>query len=275
MIKIAVQKSERITKGLFELFNKCGLKLDGSQSKLYCKFQELPIELYFVRGSDISALLGTKFDVAVLGRDSFLEYGLQNIGYIKKDLGFAKCRLAFASKCEENLNGKVIATSHSNILQKYINENRIDAEIIEMNGSVESAIELGIADIIFDIVQTGSTLVQHGLKEIMHVIDLEAVMVVKNGFESESLDKLLFRINAVLNGKHCKYIMFNLKKNMLGGVMKILPSGKSPTVIDLANVQYCAVHTLCNESEVWDICEKLRRHGAEDILVTDIDLRII
>ena len=277
MLKIAVQKSDRISKGFLELLAKCGLKIEGNQSKLYCKFSELPIELYFVRGSDIPALLENKLDVAVLGQDSFLEYRLGKITSIKKELGFAKCRLAFAGKDKDNanFNGKTIATSYVNILQDYLNKTKIDAKIVQMSGSVESSIELGLADTIFDIVQTGSTLLQHGLLEYAKALDLEAVLIAKNGFQSEILNNLLFRINAVLNGKPCKYVMFNLKRDLLDNIVKALPAGKSPTVLNLANEDYCAIHTLCSENEIWDVCEKLRHNGAEDILVSDVNLRFL
>lgn len=276
-LKIAVQKSDRISKGFLELLSKCGLKVEGHQSKLYLKFSELPIELYFIRGSDILALFNGKFDVAVIGKDSFLEYKLNDISEIKKELGYAKCRLSFAGKDKGNsiLEGKIIATSYVNVLKRYLEEVKINAKIIEMNGSVESSIELGISDIIFDIIQTGSTLLQHGLSEYFKVLDLEAVLISKKNFESDILSKLLFRINAVLNGKPCKYVMFNIRKSLIENLLSILPAGKSPTVIDLANKEYSAIHTLCNENEIWDICEKLQKNGAEDILITDVSLRFL
>jgi ATP phosphoribosyltransferase len=277
MLKIAVQKSDRISKGFLDLLSKCGLKIEGNQSKLYCKFNELPIELYFIRGSDIPALLENKFDIAVLGQDSFLEYELNKISKITKELNFAKCRLSFAGKNKENLDlkNKVIATSYVNVLQNYLNKNDINAKIIEMHGSVESSIELGLSDAIFDIIQTGSTLLQHGLVEYFKVLDLEAVLIAKNGFQNEILDKLLFRMNAVLNGKPYKYVMFNLKRDLLNNIINALPTGKSPTILDLADKNYCAIHTLCFENDIWDVCEKLRNNGAEDILVSDVDLRFL
>lgn len=277
MLKIAVQKSDRISKGFLDLLSKCGLKIERNQSKLYCKFSELPIELYFVRGSDIPALLQNKFDIAVLGQDSFLEYNLDKISEVKKELGFANCRLSFAGRDRQNLNlnNKIIATSYVNILQNYLNKNDINAKIIEMNGSVESSIELGLADVIFDIIQTGSTLLQHGLTEFQKILDLQAILITKNGFQSETLDKLLFRINSVLNGKPCKYLMFNLKRDLLSRIINVLPAGKSPTVLDLADKAYCAIHTLCNEKDIWNACEQLQKNGAEDILVSDIDLRFL
>lgn len=280
MLKIAVQKSDRIAKGFLELLAKCGFKIDDKQSRLYYKFYELPIELFFVRGSDIPALLKEQFDVAILGKDSFLENELSKFVEIKKELGFAKCHISFAGRQGrinniKDLQGKKIATSYSKILQNILQKEKISADIVEMNGSVESAIELGISDAIFDIVQTGSTLLQHGLVEYFPVLDLQAIMIAKNNFNSDILEKLLFRINAVLNGEPCRYLMFNLKKDLLDNVIKVLPAGKSPTVLQLADPQYCAVHTLCRESEVWQLAQALRETGGEDILVCDINLRFL
>ncbi len=283
MLKIAVQKSERISKPFLDLLAKCGLKTEGIQSKLYYKFSQLPIELYFIRGSDIPALLKENFDIAILGKDSFLEYKLAEFCEITKNLGFAKARLSFAGKSGEfsksAINGKRIATSYSNILENFLKENNISAQIIEMQGSVESSIKLEISDIILDIVQTGSTLLEHGLSEYFPIMELEAIMVQKlisnNTSASETLNKLLFRINAVLNGKPCKYVMFNLKKSLIPKIITILPSGKSPTILNLANEEYCAIHTLCNENELWETCEVLQKSGAQDILISDIDLRFL
>jgi ATP phosphoribosyltransferase len=280
MLKVAVQKSERISKPFLELLSKCGLKIEGANSKLYYKFDQLPIELFFIRGSDIPTLLKENFDLAILGKDSFFEYNLPEFCEIQKNLGFAKARLSFAGKTAENfmkndLNGKKIATSYPTILENYLDENQIDAQTVEMHGSVESSIKLGISDLILDIIQTGSTLLQHSLCEYFPIMELEAVIVTKKGFNSEILEKLLFRINAVLNGKPCKYVMFNLKKSLVEAVVLLLPAGKSPTILNLANEDFCAIHTLCNEDEIWKTCEILQKNGAQDILISDINLRFL
>jgi ATP phosphoribosyltransferase len=280
MLKIAVQKSERISKPFLELLSRCGLKVEGANSKLYYKFHQLPIELFFIRGSDIPTLLKENFDIAILGKDSFFEYNLPDFCEIVKNLGFAKARLSFAGKAmnsftKNDLNGKKIATSYPAILQNYLKKNRIDAQIVEMQGSVESSIKLEISDIILDIIQTGSTLLQHSLCEYFPIMELEAVMVSKKGFNSEILEKLLFRINAVLNGKPCKYVMFNLEKSRIESVVSLLPAGKSPTILNLANQHFCAIHTLCNEDEIWELCEILQKNGAMDILIGDVNLRFL
>jgi ATP phosphoribosyltransferase len=280
MLKIAVQKSERISKPFLELLSQCGLKVEGVNSKLYYKFHQLPIELFFIRGSDIPTLLKENFDIAILGKDSFFEYNLPEFCEIVKNLGFAKARLSFAGKAmnsftKNDLNGKKIATSYPTILQNYLRKNQIDAQIVEMQGSVESSIKLEISEIILDIIQTGSTLLQHSLCEYFPIMELEAVMVSKKGFNSEILEKLLFRINAVLNGKPCKYVMFNLEKTLIETVISLLPAGKSPTILNLANQNFCAIHTLCNEDEIWEICEILQKNGAMDILISDVNLRFL
>ena len=280
MLKIAVQKSERISKPFLELLAKCGLKVEGLNSKLYYKFHQLPIELFFIRGSDIPTLLKENFDIAILGNDSFFEYNLPDFCEIVKNLDFAKARLSFAGKSSEKLtqnalHGKKIATSYPVILQKYLHENQIQAQIVEMQGSVESSIKLEISDLILDIIQTGSTLLQHSLCEYFPIMELEAIMISQKGFNSEILQKLLFRINAVLNGKPCKYVMFNLEKSLVKTVVSLLPAGKSPTILNLINEDFRAIHTLCNEDEIWDICEILQKNGAQDILISDINLRFL
>jgi len=280
MLKIAVQKSERISKPFLELLSQCGLKVEGLNSKLYYKFDQLPIELFFIRGSDIPTLLKENFDIAILGKDSFFEYNLPDFCEIVKNLGFAKARLSFAGKAmnsftKNDLNGKKIATSYPAILQNYLKKNQIDAQIVQMQGSVESSIKLEISEIILDIIQTGSTLLQHSLCEYFPIMELEAVMVSKKGFNSEILEKLLFRINAVLNGKPCKYVMFNLEKTLVETIISLLPAGKSPTILNLANQNFCAIHTLCNEDEIWEICEILQKNGAMDILISDVNLRFL
>ena len=278
ILKIAVQKSDRISQDFLELLKSCGLSINGTQKKLYCKLEELPIELYFFRGNDIPSLLENKFSLAVLGKDSFLEYQLSKNAKIVKNLGLSKCHLSFAGKEKstnfnlKKLENKTIATTYTNILQDYLKKNNIKAKIVKMNGSVETSIELGVADYIFDIVQTGSTLIQQGLNELKKVIDLEEVLIAKNTFSSSILTKLLTRIEAVQAGKQQKYVMFNIKKALSNRIVKILPSANFPTVLDLTNSDYVAIHTLCREKDVWDLCEKLRKNGGEGIIVSSVDL---
>ena len=214
-LKIAVQKSDRIANDFLSLLSGCGLQTSGEMKKLYCNFLDFPLEIYFVRGNDIPVLMQEQFDIAVLGMDSFLQYQMANSAEIVRQLGFSKCHLSFAGKnsCQnwdiQQLQDKTIATSYTNILQDFLDKNGITSNIVKMSGSVETSIELGFADYIFDIVQTGSTLMQQGLAELKSVLNLEAILIKNKNFSSEILDDLTTRIDAVLLGKQQKYLMFN------------------------------------------------------------------
>ena len=277
-LKIAVQKSDRISNDFLKLLDNCGLQTNGATKKLYCNFVDFPLEVYFVRGGDIPVLMQGQFDVAVLGMDSFLQYQMNEKMEIVKKLGFSKCRLSFAGKkSSENWNlqqlrNTTIATSYTNILQDFLNKNNINANIVKMSGSVETSIELGFADYIFDIVQTGSTLMQQGLTELKKIIGLEAVLIKNKNFSSEILDDLITRIDAVLLGKQQKYLMFNLKKDLVEKIKTVLPAANSPTILNLLDSDYVAIHTLCEKNKIFEICKKLKEFGAEGIIVSDINL---
>ena len=180
-LKIAVQKSDRIADDFLSLLSNCGLQTSGAIKKLYCNFIDFPLEIYFVRGSDIPVLMQKQFNVAVLGMDSFLQHQMDTDTEIVRKLGFSKCHLSFAGKnSDENwdvrqLQNRTIATSYTNILQDFLDKNGIKSNIVKMSGSVETSIELGFADYIFDIVQTGSTLVHLGLTKKKKVLNLEKV----------------------------------------------------------------------------------------------------
>ena len=277
-LKIAVQKSDRISNDFLNLLSNCGLSTGGVMKKLYCNFVDFPLEIYFVRGNDVPVLMQEQFDIAVLGMDSFLQYQMAENTEIVRKLGFSKCHLSFAGKnnCEnwdiKQLQNKTIATSYTNILQDFLDKNDIKSNIVKMSGSVETSIELGFADYIFDIVQTGSTLMQQGLVELKNVLNLEAVLIKNKNFSNEILDDLLMRIDAVLLGKKQKYLMFNLKKDLVDKIKSVLPSVNSPTILDLIDSDYVAIHTLCEKDKIFEICKKLKEFGAEGIIVSDINL---
>ena len=279
-LKIAVQKSDRIANDFLSLLSNCGLQTNGAMKKLYCNFVDFPLEIYFVRGGDIPVLMQEQFDIAVLGMDSFLQYQMANNAEIVRKLGFSKCHLSFAGKnCDESwdiqkLQNKNIATSYTNILQDFLDKNNIKSNIVKMSGSVETSIELGFADYIFDIVQTGSTLMQQGLTELKSVLNLEAILIKNKNFSSEILDDLLMRIDAVLLGKQQKYLMFNLKKELVDGIKSVLPAANSPTILNLMDSDYVAIHTLCEKNKIFDICKKLKDFGAEGIIVSDVNLMV-
>ena len=279
-LKIAVQKSDRIANDFLNLLTNCGLQTNGAMKKLYCNFVDFPLEIYFVRGGDIPVLMQEQFDIAVLGMDSFLQYQMANNAEIVRQLGFSKCHLSFAGKnsCQnwgiQQLKDKTIATSYTNILQDFLDKNGITSNIVKMSGSVETSIELGFADYIFDIVQTGSTLMQQGLTELKSVLNLEAVLIKNKDFSSEILDDLLMRIDAVLLGKQQKYLMFNLKKDLVDNIKSILPSANSPTILNLIDSDYVAIHTLCEKNKIFELCKELKKIGAEGIIVSDINLMV-
>lgn len=277
-LKIAVQKSDRIANDFLSLLSNCGLQTSGTMKKLYCNFVDFPVEIYFVRGNDIPVLMQEQFDIAVLGMDSFLQYQMANSAEIVRNLGFSKCHLSFAGKnSNENwdiqqLQNKIIATSYTNILQDFLDKNGIKSNIVKMSGSVETSIELGFADYIFDIVQTGSTLMQQGLTELKSVLNLEAILIKNKDFSNKILDDLLVRIDAVLLGKQQKYLMFNLKKDLVEKIKSILPSANSPTILNLIDSDYVAIHTLCEKDKIFELCKELKKFGAEGIIVSDINL---
>lgn len=277
-LKIAVQKSDRIANDFLSLLSNCGLQTSGTTKKLYCNFVDFPLEIYFVRGGDIPVLMQEQFDIAVLGMDSFLQYQMANNAEIVRQLGFSKCHLSFAGKnsCQnwdiQQLQNKTIATSYTNILQDFLEKNGIKSNIVKMSGSVETSIELGFADYIFDIVQTGSTLMQQGLTELKSVMNLEAVLIKNKDFASNILDDLIARIDAVLLGKKQKYLMFNLKKELVDGIKSVLPAANSPTILNLLDSDYVAIHTLCEKNKIFEICKELKKFGAEGIIVSDINL---
>ena len=277
-LKIAVQKSDRIANDFLSLLSNCGLQTSGTMKKLYCNFVDFPLEIYFVRGGDIPVLMQEQFDIAVLGMDSFLQYQMANNAEIVRQLGFSKCHLSFAGKnsCQkwdiQQLQDKTIATSYTNILQDFLDKNGIKSNIVKMSGSVETSIELGFADYIFDIVQTGSTLMQQGLTELKSVLNLEAVLIKNKDFSSNILDDLLMRIDAVLLGKKQQYLMFNLKKDLVEKIKSILTSANSPTILNLIDSDYVAIHTLCEKDKIFELCKELKKSGAEGIIVSDINL---
>ena len=277
-LKIAVQKSDRIANDFLSLLANCGLQTSGAMKKLYCNFVDFPLEIYFVRGSDIPVLMQEQFDIAVLGMDSFLQYRMTEQTEITRQLGFSKCHLSFAGKnSSENwdiaqLKNATIATSYTNILQDFLDKNDIKSNIVKMSGSVETSIELGFADYIFDIVQTGSTLMQQGLTELKSVLNLEAILIKNKNFSSEIFDDLITRIDAVLLGKQQKYLMFNLKKELVDNIKSVLPAANSPTILNLLDSDYVAIHTLCEKDKIFEICKKLKEFGAEGIIVSDINL---
>lgn len=282
ILKVAVQKSGRLSEDSLKLFRECGIKFNNGAKKLKAQSHNFPIEFLFLRDDDIPGYVEDGIaDIGIVGQNVQDEY--QKEIEIVKHLGFSKCRLSLAVPREEDyegigyFQGKNIATSYPNILKKYLDEQGIQAEIHEISGSVEIAPGIGLAEGICDIVSSGSTLLSNGLKEVETVMKSEAVMVADKKLSPEKkqlLDQLIFRINSVLEGKNNKYVLLNAPNESLERIISLLPGMRSPTVLPLADKGWSSIHSVINEDTFWDNIEKLREAGAEGILVVPIEKMI-
>jgi ATP phosphoribosyltransferase len=284
MITLALQKSGRLNKKSIQLLQDCGISfLNGSSSTLRVKATNFPVQILFLRDDDIPECIADgAADCGIVGENVFFEKGSKL--QISKKLGFSRCRLSIAVPkamvyvSAKDLNGLSIATSYPKILQKYLNDNKIKASIHEISGSVEIAPGIGMADAIFDIVSTGSTLISNGLKEVETVINSEAALLSAPALEKskkEILDQLLFRIDAVQKAANSKYILLNAPNDKIDEISKILPGMKSPTVMPLTQKDWSSIHSVINEDDFWQNIEKLRNAGAEGILVIPIEKMIV
>lgn len=280
MLRIAVQSKGRLYDETMELLGEAGIKLTAVKRTLLVPSRNFPVELLFLRDDDIpeSVARGTA-DIGIVGLNEVLEKK-QNVEIIK-NLGFSKCRLALAIPKKhqydgvEWFNGKKIATSYPNILEDYLQKNNITADIHVITGSVEIAPGIGLADAIFDIVSSGSTLVSNNLVEVENVISSEAVLIGNpkklEETKQQILEELLFRIEAVKAAESKKYVLMNVPRTKLEDVVQILPGIKSPTILPLADENWCSVHTVIEEKYFWEIIGKLKAAGAEGLLVLNIE----
>ena len=282
-LKIAIQKSGRLSEKSLELLKECGIKISNSDRKLKTEAKNFPIEVLFLRDDDIPQYVEQGVaDIGILGENEVWEKG-KNIKTIEK-LGFANCKLALAIPKDENytglsfFNNKKVATSYPKILKKFFDEKGINVEIEEIGGSVEIAPGIGLADAIFDIVSTGSTLLMNGLKEVEIVAQSEAVLISNNNLDNNKkniLEKLLFRIKAVRNSSENKYILLNAPNSAIPQISSILPGVKSPTILPLAEKGWSSIHSVVKEDEFWDIIEQLKTLGAQGILVVPIEKMVL
>jgi len=282
-LKIAIQKSGRLFDDSVKLLKDCGIDLKHGVNKLKTESDNFPLEVYFLRDDDIPQYVEDAVaDIGIVGENTVMEKG-RNVSIIEK-LGFGKCRLSVAVSRNEkyeglqSLRGKRIATSYPVILQQYLKDQRIEAEIHEISGSVEIAPGIGLADAIVDLVSSGSTLFMNGLKETETILHSEAVLIRNKSLASQQLilvDKLLFRIRAVKKASNNKYILLNAPNDNLQQIIRLLPGMKSPTVLPLAEPGWSSVHSVLDENEFWDIIEKLIEAGAQGILVVPIEKMII
>ncbi len=282
-LKIALQKSGRLSEISQELIAEAGISLTNGKRTLIAQSSTFPLEVLYLRDDDIPQYVADGVaNAGIIGEDVLREseYPLE----IVYRLGFSRCRMSIAVPKEQNynglkwLNGKRIATSFPKILRTFLAENQIDAEIHFLNGSVEIAPAIGLADCIFDIVSSGSTLISNGLREVEVVMQSEAVLVAAPGLSDEKraiLDNFLFRIKSVLAARDNKYILLNAPNDKLDEICRILPGMKSPTVMPLATEGWSSVHSVLSESEFWNIINQLREAGAQGILVIPIEKMIL
>ena len=278
-LKIAIQKSGRLNEESLKLLKSCGIKVDNGKDQLKVDVPNFPMEILYLRNSDIPQYLEDGVaDIAIVGENLLIEKR-RKVEVIQK-LGFSKCRVSLAVPKEvENADlsyfqGKKIATSYPNTVQNFLNEKGIKSDIHTISGSVEIAPNIGLADGICDIVSSGSTLFKNGLKETEVILKSEAVLAASSDLNEEKqaiLDKLLFRIKAVLKAKNTKYILLNVPNEKIEEVSRILPVLKSPTILPLAEEGWSSLHSVIDEEKFWEVIDELKNAGAEGILVVPID----
>lgn len=283
MLRIAVQAKGRLFEDTMELLAEAGIKLSSAKRTLLIPARNFPVEVLFLRDDDIpDSVASGVADVGIVGENEFVEK--EKAAEIVKRLGFSKCRLSLAIPKDEdyqNLNwfqGRKIATSYPGILSTFLKKNGIKADIHVITGSVEIAPGIGLADAIFDIVSSGSTLVSNRLKEVEIVMESEAVLIANPWLSTEKkeiLEELLFRINAVQIAEDKKYILMNVPTDNLEQVLSVLPGMKSPTIMPLATPGWSSVHTVLEEKRFWEIINKLKSAGAEGILVLNIEKMVL
>ena len=284
MLTIAIQKSGRLNQQSVQLLKDCGISfLNGDKSKLKTKATNFPLQIIFLRDDDIpESVADFAADVGIVGENEFMERN-KSLSIVKR-LGFAKCRLSIAVPKQmeyesiSDLSGRSIATSYPSILTNYLKKQNVDAQVHLINGSVEIAPGIGMADAIMDIVSTGSTLLSNGLKEVETIMTSEALLIANPGLTAEKkqiLDKLLFRIQAVLKAGNSKYILLNARNDKIDEICNILPGMKSPTIMPLREQGWSSMHSVIAEDEFWERIEQLKAAGAQGILVFPIEKMIL
>lgn len=281
-LKIAIQKSGRLSEKSLQLLEECGIKISNGERKLKAVAQNFPVEILFLRDDDIPQYVEQGVaDIGILGENEVWEKG--KAVTVIQPLGFAGCRMSLAIPKDESytdltyFEGKRIATSYPKILVDFFNRNNIQVFIEEISGSVEIATSIGLADAVFDIVSTGSTLLMNGLKEVETVVKSEAVLIANPNLNEATqaiLNKLLFRIQSVREGKQNKYILLNAPNSAIESICAILPGMKSPTVLPLVNEGWSSLHSVIQEDDYWNRIEQLKNLGAEGILIIPIEKMI-
>ena len=283
MLRIAVQSKGRLFDDTMNLLSEADIKVSSSKRTLLVQSSNFPLEVLYLRDDDIPQSVASGVaDIGVVGENEYLERG-ENVQILSR-LGFSKCRLSLAIPKDVKyggphwFNGKRIATSYPNILTKYLKQNGINADIHVITGSVEISPGIGLADGIFDIVSSGSTLVSNNLREVEVVTRSEALLVGNWNLDDEKhaiLNEMLFRFEAVRSAGDKKYVMMNAPKSRISDIVAVLPGIKSPTIIPLADDEWCSIHTVLDEGRFWEIIGKLKELGAQGILVTPIEKMIL
>ncbi|MDI9538411.1 MAG: ATP phosphoribosyltransferase [Bacteroidota bacterium] len=283
MLRIALQKSGRLHDDSMDLMNRSGIKFNTGAGRLVAQSTGFPVEALFLRDDDIpQTVYDGVADIGIVGENEYAEKGYEL--EIVKHLNFGKCRLSLAIPKSEHytgvgwFDGKKVATSYPRILKKFFEEKKIQAEIHEIAGSVEIAPGIGLADAIFDIVSSGSTLVANSLKEVGVVMYSQAVVVANKNLEPEKreiLDQMLFRFNSVMASATNKYVLLNAPNERVKDIVKILPGMKSPTVLPLAQEGWSSIHSVISEEQFWEVIDQLKACGAEGILIIPIEKMIL
>ena len=283
MLRIAIQKSGRLFDDSVGLLKECGIDLRNVKDRLKTESDNFPLEVFFLRDDDIPQYVEDAVaDIGIVGENVVYEKN-KSVEVVEK-LGFGKCRLclAFPRSLEfagiSILSGKKIATSYPYLVNQYLEKNNIKAEIHEISGSVEIAPGIGLADVVCDLVSSGSTLFMNGLKEVETILQSQAVLIRNQKLDQQKLkllNKLLFRIQAVKKAKRNKYVLLNAPNEKLNEIIGLLPGMKSPTVLPLAESGWSSVHSVLSEDEFWDKIEQLKTAGAQGILVIPIEKMVI
>jgi len=282
-LKIALQKSGRLSDKSIELIRECGISLTNGSRKLLSRSSNFPLEVMYLRDDDIPRYVSDGVaDIGIVGENIVAE---ERAGVdTREELGFARCRLSLAVpkstpyQAPTDLQGKKIATSYPTILKNYFEQQGIQADIHEISGSVEIAPGIGLSDGIFDVVSTGSTLISNGLREVERVMESQAVLIARPGLgqqQEELLSRLLFRIRAVKKSRNNKYILLNAPNDRLEEITSLIPGMKSPTVMPLADPGWSSVHSVLNENDFWEVIDGLKEKGAQGILVVPIEKMIV
>ena len=282
-LRIAIQKSGRLNQDSLQILKDCGISIDNGKDQLKANASNFPLEVFYLRNGDIPQYLRDGVvDIAIIGENVLIEKG-NDLQFVER-LGFSKCKVSIAVPKDSNANSlqdlkeKRIATSYPETVKKYLQKDGIQAKLHIINGSVEIAPNIGLADGICDIVSSGSTLFKNGLKEIEILLKSEAVLAVSpliSTKKQQTLSKLQFRLQSVLKGKNSKYVLLNAPNNRLDDIINVLPGMKSPTVLPLAKEGWSSVHSVIPKNQFWEIIDELKIKGAEGILVCPIEKMVL